>query len=160
MRRLTLATAGIMTLLAAVACGGDGGGPASDEAQIHQLTGDTFNYLQQERWSNIYDLYSQEFQDRCRRDEFIGQFVELKALLGEKEFKDLFKEMKLVAAENIQIQGDTATAEVTSKFWGEERTGTAYYVRENGKWRIAPQPGTQGCETSTEWEYRMEPTRP
>jgi hypothetical protein len=137
--------AGIMALLAAVACGGESGGSGSDEAQIRQLNEDAIDYLKQERWSKIYDLYSQEFRDRCSHEDFVGDVVMAKAFLGENEWKDTLKEAKVVATENIQIQGDTATAEVTSYFMGEEQTATDYYIREDGKWRLAPAPGTEGC---------------
>lgn len=145
---VALVAAAIAVVL--IGCGGGGGGLGGDEDQIRQLNQDVLSYLKQERWSKIYGLYPQEFQDRCPRDEFIGQVVMAKALLGEGEWKDLIEEVKLVAVENIQIQGDTATAEVTSKFLGEEETKTEYYVKEDGKWRLAPDPGTEGCETEAE----------
>ena len=62
------------------------------------------------------------------------------ALLGEEEWEDLLKEMKLIAVENIQIEGDTATAEVTAEVLGERETETDRYVREDGRWRLAPDP--------------------
>jgi hypothetical protein len=147
MRWLILPAAGLLMLLVMAACGG---GAANDETQIRQLNEDTIDYLKQERWSKMYDLYSQEFQDRCSHDDFVGDLVMAKAFLGEGEWKDMLEELKLVTVENIQIQGDTATAEVTSYFMGEEQTKTGYYIREDGKWRLAPAPGSEGCNTSAE----------
>jgi len=146
---LILASAGVILLLA-VGCG-DGGG-AGDEEQIRQLNQDVFRHLKDERWSKIYELYSQDFQDRCPRDEFVGEVLMAKALLGEAEWKDLLKELKLVAVENIRIGGDIATAEVTAEFLGERETETEHYVREDGSWRLAPDPGTEGCETEADEE--------
>jgi len=134
------------------ACGGGGGGSRSDEAQIRQLNMDFINYFKEERWSKIYELNSQEFQERCSRDDFIGQVMMAKVFLGEGEWKDMIGEMKLLAVENIQIQRDSATAEVTSELLGEEQRETEYYVREDGKWRLAPAPASEGCDTSGEEE--------
>lgn len=150
MRWLILPAAGLLMLLAMAACGGGGGGSESDEGQIRQLYENAFDYVKQERWSKTYDLYSQEYRDRCPHDEFVGQFLMPKEILGENEWKDLLEEAKVVATENIQIQGDTATAEITAYFMGEESTETEYYVREDGKWRLAPAPGSEGCDTSGE----------
>lgn len=148
MKWLILSAAGLVMLLAMAACGGDGGGPGSEEEQIRQLNQDFMTYFKEERWSKIHDLYSEEFQERCSRDDFIGQVMMAKVLLGEGEWKDMIGEMKLLAVENIQIQGDSATAEVTSELLGEEQRETEYYVREDGRWRLAPAPGSEGCDTS------------
>jgi hypothetical protein len=148
MKWLILSAAGLVMLLAMAACGGDGGGAGSEEDQIRQLNQDFMTYFKEERWSKIHDLYSEEFQERCSRDDLIGQVMMAKAFLGEGEWKDMIGEMKLLAVENIQIQGDSATAEVTSELSGEAQRETEYYVREDGKWRLAPAPGSEGCDTS------------
>lgn len=144
--RWTLILASVAAvLLFAVACGDGGGG--SGEEQIRQLNQDVFHHMQDERWSKIYELYSQDFRDRCPRDEFLGGMVMAKALIGEGEWEDLLEEMKLIGVENIQIEGDTATAEVTAEVLGEQETEIEHYVKEDGGWRLTPDPGTEGCET-------------
>lgn len=146
---LILALAGAILVLA-VACGDGGGG--SDEEQIGQLNQDVFRHLKDERWSKMYELYSQEFQARCPRDEFLGGMLIGKALLGEGEWEDLLKEMKLIAVDNIQVGGDTAMADVTAEVLGERETRTQHYVKEDGRWRLAPDPGTEGCQTEADEE--------
>lgn len=146
---LILASAAAV-LLIAVACGDGGGG--SDEEQIRQLNQDVFQHVKDERWSKMYELYSQDFRDRCSQDEFLGGMLMGEALLGEEEWEDLLKEMKLIAVENIQIEGDTATADVTAEVLGERETETDRYVREDGRWRLAPDPGTEGCQTEADGE--------
>jgi len=141
---LILAVAGAILVLA-VACGDGGGG--SDEEQIRQLNQDVFRHLKDERWSKMYELHSHDFRDRCPRDEFVGGMLMARALLGEGEWEDLLREMKLIAVENIQIDGDIGTAEVTAEVLGERETKIEYYVREDGRWRLAPDPGTKGCQT-------------
>jgi len=147
MRWLILPASGFLMLLAMAACGG---GSGSDEAQIRQLEQDSIDYSKEDSWSKFYDLSSQEFQERCPRDDFLDQVVTTKELFSEGEWKDMLEELKLVTVENIQIQEDTATAEVTSYSMGEEQTETDYYVKEDGKWRLAPAPGSEGCDTSGE----------
>jgi len=150
MRWTLIVVSAAAVLLLVVACGDGGGG--SDEEQIRQLNQDVFHHVKEERWSKIYELYSQDFRDRCPRDEFLGGMVMAKALLGEGEWQDLLEEMKLIGVENIQIEGDTATADVTAEVLGERETETERYVREDGRWRLAPDPGTEGCQTEADGE--------
>ena len=131
-------------LLLAVACGD--GGTAGGQEQIRQLHEEVLRHLKDERWSEMYELYSQDFQARCSRDEFLAGMQTGKTLLGEEEWEDLVKNAKLIAVENVQVEGDTATAEVTVEILGDQETDTALYVREDGKWRLAPDPGTAGCQ--------------
>jgi protein involved in temperature-dependent protein secretion len=131
-------------LLLAVACGD--GGAAGGQEQIRQLHEEVLRHLKDERWSEMYELYSQDFQARCSRDEFLAGMQMGKTLVGEAEWEDLVKNAKLIAVANVQVEGDTATAEVTVEILGDQETDTALYVREDGRWRLAPDPGTAGCQ--------------
>ena len=120
---------------------------STDEAQIRGINEDFFAYLQQENWPAIYELYSAEFKGRCTLEAYVGEIDAAKALYGEEIWKNMLENSKLVSVENIQIQGDTATAEVTSSVRNSNVTEDDYFVKEGSKWFLAPVPGTGGCET-------------
>lgn len=142
-RILILASVGTLLL----ACAGDGGdGRAGDEGQIRQLHQDFVRHFKDERWSRIHQLYSQEFRERCSYGDFVLGVRMAPGFLGEAEWEDFMDDLELVAVENIRIEGDTATANVTMEAFGEPETETKYHVKEDGKWRIAPSPGSEGCD--------------
>ena len=173
--RLAALLAGAAPVALALASGGgDGGGgvPASHEDQIRQLVEDGVKYVRQHRLSDIYDLYSQEFRDRCSRPDFLRRADDCSELaaaldteISEEECERLAREWResqeteLVGVENIQVQGDTASANVVtmwSSTWPvfnlpppQKHVEGAYFVKEDEKWHLVPQPGTSGCDTTS-----------
>ena len=154
-RCAALLASGAVVVLALASCDGGGGVPASDEDQIRQAIQNLFDYSKRERWSDIYDLHSQEFRDRCSRDEFIGRALQESTTELPKE---LINEIESVGVENIQVEGDTASANIVT-MWSatssllelppEKHVEGAYFVKEDEKWHLVPQPGTSGCDTTS-----------
>ena len=123
------------------ACGG-GGGSNPDEAEIRQVATATFDDVKAERWGDLYDLMSSDFQARCTRDDFITQ---AEAAITPEQ-RQALASLKLVAVENIRIGENTAVASVVTED-GARSTTARFFNKEEGRWRAAPDPSTTGCNT-------------
>jgi len=138
MKGWALVAALALGLLAA--CDGGGGNP--DEAEIRAVATNTFDYVKAERWGDVYDLMSSEFQARCSRDDFI---TAAEAALTPEQ-RQALASLKLVAVENIRIGENTAVASVVTED-GARSVTARFFAKEEGRWRAAPDPSTTGCNT-------------
>ena len=160
MKWLTAGVSSIVVLLAAAACGGNDGpgfGAQGDEDQIRQLSQTFIDLVKEERWSKAYSLYSKDFRDRCDRDGFAAEFDLAKASLGEAQWNDIRESLKLIAVDEINVEGDAATANVTMEALDEQETGIGYYVKEDGEWGISPAPASEGCDPRPTIDRRLSP---
>jgi hypothetical protein len=159
--RTELVTAAVVVLTAGVTLGlvlllgsrgDDGGGddaagvtstpfePADADGQaIVELGRRSVEALPQGQWASLYDAFTQEFRDRCAREDFVASGAADASNLGDTlpliHFKYLI---------DVSISGETATATIVGEAQGEYTIQTAY-AREGGEWKIAPAPGTSGC---------------
>lgn len=119
--------------------------PADDAgAAIVELGRRSVEALPNGVWPELYDSFTQEFRDRCSREDF--------AAAGEADASaqgDNLNQIAFVKLIDVSITGDTATAVIVGASAGTEyQIGTAYAL-EDGDWKIAPPPGTSGCNGFT-----------
>lgn len=126
--------------------GGDGQSgstvSAFDQQAIESLARRSVELLPQGEWPSLYDSFTAEFQQRCSRADFEQAGRDDAAKLGD----DLFT-IRFIRLEDLVVEGNTGRANII----GEVGGNTQYTIQasfqkiEDGTWRIAPAPGTQGC---------------
>ena len=163
---------GVVIIIAAVMSEGDGGGPARPApntptavpsptaaasptaattappapaaalAEIESLARRSIEALPAGEWPSLYDSFTSDFRGRCPRAEFEQAGVQAAADLGDNLTSLRFKRL-----EEPAIESDSATAVIVGELagQGEYRTQAAFR-REDGRWKIDPAPGTQGCQ--------------
>lgn len=130
------------------ACGG-GGGASSDEKAIRDLTALLHDTVKAEKWGEVYDLMSSGFKARCTRDDFVSGITGAIPPEAQEQFRESLRSVRLVDVEQIQISGTTAHASVLTEDFEGRKRNTIYYAREEGTWRVAPDPDTEGCTTES-----------
>jgi hypothetical protein len=147
--------AGAVALAVAVALfasGGDGGGgaptaavsptPASDAEAIEALARSSIEVLPARQWPSLYGSFTSEFQQRCPLQQFDQAGVDAAAQLGDDLQRLRFKRL-----ERLTIAGSSAGAVIVGEIVGQgEYQIQAAFQMEDGDWKIAPAPNTQGCE--------------
>ncbi len=94
------------------------------------------------QWPSLYDSYTSEFQQRCPRAEFDQAGVDAAAELG-----DDLRLLRFIRLDSLTLDGSPAQAVITGEIAGQgEYQVQAAFQREDGGWKIAPLPGTQGCQ--------------
>jgi hypothetical protein len=146
-----MAVAGIVGGLAIFAGGSDGGGGEEAPAAFSPMTPEDFaiealarrsiEVLPAGQWPSLYDDFTQEFQARCPREEFVAG--------GETNAIELGTQLQLLGykrLEDVAYSGDSATAVIVGELRGqsEYRTGSAFQ-RVDGAWKLAPADATEGC---------------
>lgn len=117
----------------------------ADEVAIEALARRTIEALPQGQWPDLYDAFSAEFRQRCPRDQFVAAGAEDAKLQGAN--LPLIKYKRVVSA---SVTGTAATATIMGELAGQsEYTIQASFALEDGVWKIAPAPNTQGCEAFT-----------
>jgi hypothetical protein len=119
---------------------------AEDEAgaAILELGRRSVEALPNGQWPGLYDSFTQEFRDRCPREEFEAA--------GETDAEaqgDRLQQIAFVKMLNVVFSGDTATAVIVGAVGSEEYTIGTGYALEDGEWKIAPPPDTSGCNGFT-----------
>jgi len=113
----------------------------SDEEAIQSLARRSIEVLPAGQWPSLYDSFTSEFQQRCSREQFDQVGEDSAAQLG-----DDIKLLRFKRTEGVTIEGLTAQAVIVGEIVGQsEYQIQAAFQKENGDWRIAPAPGTQGC---------------
>ncbi|MDP2949420.1 MAG: hypothetical protein Q8P22_07770 [Chloroflexota bacterium] len=124
-----------------IACGGGDG----SEAKVRDLSAKLTEYAKAQRWGDIYDLMSAEFKARCDREEFIAGIQSKTPPEKVEAFQQALTTLRFIDLENVEVQGDTASGEAVTEDVEGRKRNTQYFVKEDGEWHIAPDPGTQGC---------------
>jgi hypothetical protein len=112
-----------------------------DDFAIDALARRSIEVLPAGQWSSLYDDFTQEFQARCPREEFVAG--------GERNAIELGAQLQLLGykrLEDVAYNGDSATAVIVGELRGqsEYRTGSAFQ-RVEGAWKLAPADATEGC---------------
>ncbi len=142
----SLVAVAAVTALIVSGSGSDGqsaGRPSAfDQQAIELLARRSVELLPQGEWPSLYDSFTAEFQQRCSRADFEQAGRDDAAKLGE----DLFT-IRYIRLEDLVVEGNKGRANII----GEVGGNTQYTIQasfqkiEDGTWRIAPAPGTQGC---------------
>ena len=115
---------------------------ASDEEAIQTLARRSIEVLPAGQWPSLYDSYSSEFQQRCPREEFNEAGVDAAIELG-----DDLRLLRFNRLDSLTIDGSSAQAVITGEIAGQGAYQIqAAFRKEDGGWKIAPAPDTQGCE--------------
>ncbi|HUF53646.1 MAG TPA: hypothetical protein VMR52_07715 [Dehalococcoidia bacterium] len=96
------------------------------------------------QWPQLYDSFTQEFRDRCPREEFEAAGEADAAAQG-----DRLSELRFVKLINVQINVSSATAVIIGAIGADEYAIGTSYALENGEWKIAPPPEASGCNGFT-----------
>jgi len=113
-----------------------------DEEAIQSLARRSIEVLPAAQWPSLYDSFTSEFQQRCSREQFDQVGEDSAAQLG-----DDIKLLRFKRTEGITIEGLTAQAVIVGEIVGQsEYQIQATFQKEDGAWKIAPAPDTQGCD--------------
>jgi hypothetical protein len=114
----------------------------SDEEALQSLARRSIEVLPAGQWPSLYDSFTGEFQQRCSREEFNQAGEEAATQLGES-----LRLLRFKRTETVTIEGSSAQAVIVGEIVGQgEYQIRAAFQKENGGWKIAPVPDTQGCE--------------
>ena len=115
---------------------------ASDEEAIRTLARKSIEVLPAGQWPSLYDSFTSEFQLRCPREEFDQAGVDAAVELG----ADL-RLLRFIRLESLTMNGSSAQAVITGEIAGQDEYQVQVaFQREDSAWKIAPLPGTQGCQ--------------
>jgi hypothetical protein len=114
----------------------------SDEEAIQWLARRSIEVLPAGQWPSLYDSFTSEFQQRCPRAQYDQVGVDAAAEQG-----DNLRLLRFNRLESVTIDGSTAQAVIVGEVVGQsEYQIQAAFQKENGDWKIAPAPNTQGCD--------------
>ena len=119
------------------------GGSAQDEADIRTLAERSIEVLPAGQWPSLYDDFTLEFRGRCDLAVFTQAGVDSANSLGNSLELLEFKELK-----GLEIRGSTASGTIVGRERGIDGSDydiQAAFALEDGRWKIAPAPGTTGC---------------
>lgn len=118
------------------------GGGDDDEDKIESLARLSIEVLPAGEWPSLYESFTREFQQRCSRQEFEQAGEDAATELG-----DDLPFLRFKRVENIDIEGQNARAVIVGQLAGQpEYSLRAAFRMENGDWKLAPAPNTEGCE--------------
>jgi hypothetical protein len=93
-------------------------------------------------WPDLYQEFTPDFQARCTPEDFAQAGVDSAQGLG-----DDLALLGFVHLQGVLITGDTAVGTIQGEVRGKsDYQIQASYEREDGIWKLAPAPGTAGCE--------------
>ena len=120
---------------------GDTQSAAGAEEAIQVLARRSIEVLPAGQWPSLYDSFTSEFQQRCPRDEYEQAGLDAASQLG-----DDLRLLRFKRTESLTIEGSTARAVIVGEIVGSsEYQIQAAFQMEDGGWKIAPTPNTQGC---------------
>jgi len=116
--------------------------PADEDGRaIEALARRSIEVLPRGEWPSLYDSFTAEYQQRCPRDAFVQAGAAGAAALGSDLPLLRFKLLR-----DVQIDQAAASAVIVGELLGQgEYTVQGSFQKVNGLWRIAPAPGTDGC---------------
>jgi hypothetical protein len=113
-----------------------------DEEAIQRLARRSIEVLPAGQWPSLYDSFTSEFQQRCSREQFEQVGEDAAIQLG-----DDLRLLRFKRTESMTIEGSSAQAVIVGEIVGQsEYQIQATFQKEDGAWKIAPAPDTQGCE--------------
>jgi hypothetical protein len=113
----------------------------SDEETIRSLARRSIEVLPAGQWPSLYDSYTREFHQRCTRDQFDQAGVDAADQLG-----DDLRLLRFKRLESVTIEDASAQAVIVGEIVGQsEYQIEAAFQTEDGLWKIAPAPNTEGC---------------
>jgi hypothetical protein len=113
----------------------------SDEEALQWLARRSIEVLPANQWPSLYGSFTSEFQQRCSLEEFEQAGKDAATQLGEEVQLLRFKRM-----ENVTIKGSSAQAVIVGEIVGQGEYQTqAAFQKEDGAWKIAPVPNSEGC---------------
>ena len=114
----------------------------SDEEAIQSLARRSIEVLPAGQWPSLYDSFTSEFQQRCPREQFDRVGEDAATQLG-----DDLRLLRFKRTESMTIEGSSAQAVIVGEIVGQsEYQIQATFQKEDGAWKIAPAPDTQGCD--------------
>ena len=114
---------------------------AGGEEAVGSLARRSIEVLPAGQWSSLYDSFTSEFRQRCPRDQFDQAGVDAADQLG-----DDLRLLRFKRIESVVIEGSSAEAVIVGEIVGQsEYQIQAAFQVEDGQWRIAPAPNTEGC---------------
>jgi hypothetical protein len=114
----------------------------SDEQAIQRLARRSIEVLPAGQWPSLYDSFTSEFQQRCPREQFERVGKDAAIQLG----NDL-RLLRFKRTESVTSEGSSAQAVIVAEIAGKsEYQIQAAFQKEDGDWKIAPAPNTQGCD--------------
>jgi hypothetical protein len=112
-----------------------------DDFAIEALARRSIEVLPAGQWPSLYNDFTQEFQARCPRAEFVAG--------GETTASELGPQLQLLGyrrLEDVAYNGDSATAVIVGELRGQsEYKVDSAFQRVEGAWKLAPAAGTEGC---------------
>ena len=114
----------------------------NDNEAIESLARRTVEALPAGEWPSLYESFSEEFQQRCPREEFDAAGEDAAAAL-----QDDLPFLRFNRLESVIIEGGNARAVIVGQVptTGEYKTRAAF-LKENGTWKLTPAAGTEGCQ--------------
>ena len=114
----------------------------SDEEALQWLARRSIEVLPAGQWPSLYESFTSEFQQRCPREQFAEAGEDAAIQLG-----DNLTLLRFNRTEDMRIEGLNAQVVIVGEIVGQgEYQIQAAFRNENGDWKIAPAPDTQGCE--------------
>jgi len=115
--------------------------PSEALADIEALARRSIEALPAGQWPALYDSFTSDFQARCARAAFEQAGVQSAAELGEQ-----LSLLHFVRLEAQAVAGTSAEAVIVGEVTGQgEYRLQGSFRQEDGRWKIAPAEGTQGC---------------
>ena len=117
----------------------------ADSEAIIALARKSIEVLPQGQWPSLYPDFVASFTERCSVEEFAQAGIDSSTGLGE--------DLQLLGFKFIQdvtITGETAAGTIVGELRGKtEYQVDAAFAKEDGAWKIAPVPDTEGCSAFT-----------
>lgn len=117
----------------------------ADSEAIINLARRSIEVLPQGQWPSLYTDFVASFTQRCSVEEFTQAGIDSSA--------DLSEDLQLLGFKYIQdvtITGDAAAGTIVGELRGKtEYQVDAAFAKEDGVWKIAPVPDTEGCSAFT-----------
>ena len=86
--------------------------------------------------------FHHEFRERCPRQKFTNTGIKSAEELG-----DDLPFLRFKRLEDVTVDGESARAVIVGQVDGQpEYRLEAMFREEDGQWKLAPAPGTRGCE--------------
>lgn len=113
-----------------------------DEEELAEVARRTIESLPSGTWPLLYDEFTEEFQERCSREEF--------AEVGEQAAEEQGEQLRLIrfmGVNQFNVEEAEARLIIVGRI-GElgEYTIGADFVKVDGEWRITPVEQTEGCQ--------------
>lgn len=112
-----------------------------DDVAIDALARRTVEALPNGQWPELYPSFTEEYHTRCPEEDFIAAGVESANQLGQS-----LQQISYVRLQNVDyLDATNVRMVIVGSVPQGEYTLEAFFQKIDGSWRIAPNPGTEGC---------------